>query len=39
VLKDVEDGRKFRFDVEVTEGERLIGTGTHERRMPRAVAG
>jgi predicted thioesterase len=39
VLKDVEDGRKFRFDVEVTEGERLIGTGTHERRMPRAAAG
>jgi predicted thioesterase len=38
VLKDVEDGRKFRFDVEVTEGERLIGTGTHERRMPRAAA-
>jgi fluoroacetyl-CoA thioesterase len=39
VLKDVEDERKFRFDVEVTEGERLIGTGTHERRMPRAAAG
>jgi predicted thioesterase len=39
VLKDVEDGRKFRFDVEVLEGERLIGTGTHERRMPRAAAG
>jgi fluoroacetyl-CoA thioesterase len=38
VLKDVEDGRKFRFDVEVTEGDRLIGTGTHERRMPRAAA-
>jgi predicted thioesterase len=35
VLKEVEDGRKFRFDVEVTEGERLIGTGTHERRMPK----
>jgi predicted thioesterase len=39
VLKDVEDGRKFRFDVEVTEGERMIGTGTHERRMPRGAAG
>jgi predicted thioesterase len=39
VLKDVEDGRKFRFDVEVTEGDRLIGTGTHERRVPRAAAG
>jgi fluoroacetyl-CoA thioesterase len=38
VLKDVEDGRKFHFDVEVTEGDRLIGTGTHERRVPRAAA-
>jgi predicted thioesterase len=38
VLKDVEDGRKFRFDVTVTEGDRLIGTGTHERRMPKAAA-
>jgi predicted thioesterase len=37
VLREVEDGRKFRFDVEVTEGDRLIGTGTHERRMPRAA--
>ena len=35
VLREVVDGRKFRFDVEVTEGERLIGTGTHERRMPK----
>jgi predicted thioesterase len=39
VLTGVEDGRKFRFDVEVTEGDRLIGTGTHERRMPKAAAG
>jgi predicted thioesterase len=39
VLTGVEDGRKFRFDVEVREGDRLIGTGTHERRMPRAAAG
>jgi predicted thioesterase len=39
VLKEVVDDRKFRFDVEVTEGERLIGTGTHERRMPKAAAG
>jgi fluoroacetyl-CoA thioesterase len=39
VLTDVQDGRKFRFDVEVTEGDRLIGTGTHERRMPKAAAG
>jgi predicted thioesterase len=35
VLTEVIDGRKFRFDVQVTEGERLIGTGTHERRMPK----
>jgi predicted thioesterase len=32
-LKEVVDDRKFRFDVEVTEGERTIGVGTHERRM------
>lgn len=25
--------RKLRFDVEVTEGERTIGIGTHERRV------
>jgi len=39
VLREVEDGRKFRFDVEVSEGDRLIGSGTHERRMPKAAAG
>ena len=27
------DGRKLRFDVEVTEGDRTIGVGTHERRV------
>jgi len=32
-LKEIVDGRKFRFDVEVTEGERTIGVGTHERRV------
>jgi fluoroacetyl-CoA thioesterase len=32
-LKEIVDGRKFRFDVEVTEGDRTIGVGTHERRM------
>ena len=32
-LREVEDGRKLRFDVEVTEGERTIGVGTHERRV------
>ena len=31
-LTEVIDDRKLRFDVEVHEGERLIGTGTHERR-------
>jgi predicted thioesterase len=35
VLDEVVDDRKFRFRVEVKEGDRLIGTGTHERRMPR----
>jgi fluoroacetyl-CoA thioesterase len=32
-LREVEDGRKLRFDVEVREGDRVIGTGTHERRV------
>ncbi|MDX6633475.1 MAG: fluoroacetyl-CoA thioesterase [Solirubrobacterales bacterium] len=32
-LREIADGRKLRFDVEVTEGERTIGVGTHERRM------
>ena len=31
-LREVVDGRKFRFDVEVLDGERTIGVGTHERR-------
>ncbi|MEA2472184.1 MAG: fluoroacetyl-CoA thioesterase [Thermoleophilaceae bacterium] len=31
-LREVVDGRKLRFDVEVREGERTIGVGTHERR-------
>jgi predicted thioesterase len=33
VLRDVVEDRKLRFDVEVTEGERTIGVGTHERRV------
>jgi fluoroacetyl-CoA thioesterase len=33
-LREIVDDRKFRFDVEVHEGDRLIGTGTHERRIP-----
>ena len=32
-LAEVVDGRKLRFDVEVLEGERTIGIGTHERRV------
>ena len=32
-LREVLDGRKLRFDVEVREGERTIGVGTHERRV------
>lgn len=32
-LTDVVDGRKLRFDVSVTEGDRTIGVGTHERRI------
>jgi len=31
-LDEVIDERKFRFAVEVREGERTIGVGTHERR-------
>ena len=32
-LREVADGRKLRFDVEVLEGDRTIGVGTHERRI------
>ena len=32
-LAEVLDGRKLRFAVEVHEGERTIGVGTHERRV------
>jgi predicted thioesterase len=32
-LREVLDDRKLRFDVEVREGERVIGVGTHERRV------
>ena len=31
-LREVVDDRKLRFDVEVKEGDRTIGVGTHERR-------
>jgi predicted thioesterase len=32
-LTEVIDDRKLRFDVEVKEGDRTIGVGTHERRV------
>jgi fluoroacetyl-CoA thioesterase len=32
-LREVVEGRKLRFDVEVREGDRTIGVGTHERRV------
>jgi predicted thioesterase len=37
-LREVVDGRKFRCDVEVVDGERTIGVGTHERRLLRPPA-
>ncbi len=32
-LNEIADGRKLRFDVEVTENGRTLGVGTHERRV------
>jgi fluoroacetyl-CoA thioesterase len=32
-LDRIEDDRKFFFDVEVREGDRVIGVGTHQRRL------
>jgi predicted thioesterase len=32
-LRKVVEDRKLHFDVEVTEGERTIGVGTHQRRV------
>jgi fluoroacetyl-CoA thioesterase len=32
-LREVVEDRKLRFDVEVVEGDRTIGVGTHERRV------
>lgn len=32
-LDEVNEGRKFRFSVEVREGDRVLGVGIHERRM------
>jgi predicted thioesterase len=37
-LREVVDGRKLRFDVEVREGDRTIGVGTHERRVIEVAA-
>lgn len=31
-LDEVIEDRKFRFSVEVKDGDRVLGTGTHERR-------
>lgn len=39
-LREVVEDRKLRFDVDVREGERTIGVGTHERRIvPRGGSG
>jgi predicted thioesterase len=38
VLREIDDERKLRFDVEVIEGERTIGVGTHERRVVAVTA-
>jgi fluoroacetyl-CoA thioesterase len=38
-LTEIADGRKLRFDVEVREGDRTVGVGTHERRMVDVPAG
>jgi predicted thioesterase len=38
-LREVVDDRKLRFDVEVVEGDRTIGVGTHERRVIQVPAG
>ena len=32
-LTEVVDGRKLSFDVEVRSGDRVLGVGTHERRV------
>ncbi len=32
-LREVIEDRKLRFDVEVRDGDRTIGVGTHERRV------
>ena len=37
-LREISEGRKLRFDVEVREGERTLGVGTHERRVIEVAA-
>ena len=32
-LREIADERKLRFEVEVKEGDRTLGVGTHERRV------
>jgi fluoroacetyl-CoA thioesterase len=32
-LREVIDGRKLFFDVDVVDGDRVIGVGTHQRRI------
>jgi fluoroacetyl-CoA thioesterase len=36
-LDRIEDERKWFFDVEVREGERVIGVGTHQRRVVKSA--
>jgi predicted thioesterase len=36
VLTEVKDGRKLRFDVKVEYDGRVVGVGTHERRIIQA---
>jgi len=37
-LAEIVDGRKLRFEVEVREGDRTVGVGTHERRLVDAAS-
>jgi predicted thioesterase len=37
-VREIADERKWRFDVEVKEGDRTIGVGTHERRVVKGAA-
>jgi predicted thioesterase len=37
-LREIVDARKLRFDVEVLEGDRTLGVGTHERRVVAGLA-